>query len=119
MDEAKGNRERQLRLWPGVIAGVLLLIVRFGVPLVAPQAFLIGMLGGLVCTLLILVWWCFFSRAPQMERWGAIVLMIIAMPATRPILDVSLAKAMVLFLISSIPGLGLALIASAAATRRM
>ena len=76
----KGQRkgERQLRLWPGVVAVILLWSVRLGAPIVAPEAAAIGILAGLVGTLAVLVWWAFFSRVPHFERWGAVVLMIVA-----------------------------------------
>ena len=61
-----------LRLWPGVVAAMLLLLVRFGVPLVAPgfEGFRVAFLGGLLGALAIFVWWAFFSRAPRSERWA-------------------------------------------------
>ena len=43
------------------------------------------MLGGVVGALAIVVWWVFFSRAPWSERVGAIVLMIVAVFATRTV----------------------------------
>src|SRR5216117_4186574 len=73
---------RPLRLWPGVVAAVLLLLVRFVVPIVVPGTMMFGVIGGLVGVLAIVVWWLFFSRAPWTERVGAIVLMIVALFAT-------------------------------------
>lgn len=56
--------ERRLRLWPGVIAAGLLLLVRFGVPLVMPgfEGFRIAMLSGLLGILVTVGWWLFLSR---------------------------------------------------------
>jgi len=49
-----------------------------------------GFLGGGVA---VLVWWALFSRAPHVERWGALVLTIGAVAGTRRILDASIAGA--------------------------
>ena len=76
------TRQKPLRLWPGVVAVMLQWLVRFGVPIVVPGAMAFGVIGGLFCGLAIVVWWAFFSRAPRSERWGAVVLMIVAMVAT-------------------------------------
>jgi hypothetical protein len=67
---------KPLRLWPGVVAALLLIVVRFGLPLLLPQAKIFAVLGGLALALAILVWWIFFSRAPWRERVMALVLMI-------------------------------------------
>ena len=71
------------RLWPGVIAAVLLVVCRFIIPVVAPDVlifgipgFAIGLLGAFICALLIILWWLFFSRLPWVERLGAIALII-------------------------------------------
>lgn len=85
------NGEQQLRLWPGVVAVTLQWLIRFGPPMVVPEAMIFGVIGGLVGGMAVVVWWAFFSRAPRLERWGAIPLIIIAMAATRPILHPSIA----------------------------
>jgi len=111
---------KPLRLWPGVVA-VALQWVGFLLPLVAPEAGMYGMLGAAVGGLVVVVWWLFFSRAPWSERVGAIVLMPVAVLATRLVVHPSIAKAgmgMMLYFFA-IPVLSLALVAWAAATRRL
>src|SRR6185369_8599237 len=112
---------KPLRLWPGVLDAVLLLLFWFVVPVVVPDAAALGVIGGLVCALVVVLWWAFFSRAPHLERWGAILLMIVAMAATRPILHPSIRGGMMgmMFLAFALPTLSLALVAWAAATRRL
>ncbi len=112
---------KPFRLWPGVVAVVLQWLVWFGIPIVAPDTMMFGMIGGLVCGLAVLVWWLFFSRAPWSERIGAIVLMVVAVFATKPIVHQSIANAgmgMMMF-IYSIPVLSLALMGWAVAARRL
>jgi len=112
---------KPLRLWPGVVAVVLQWLVWFVVPLAVPEAMMGAMIGGVVCGLAVAVWWLFFSRAPWSERVGAIVLMVVAVFATKLIVHQSIANAgMGMMLpILSIPVLGLALVAWAVATRRL
>ncbi len=113
--------QKPLRLWPAVVIAIVQLLVMFGAPVVAPDAGPIGMLGGVVGALAILVWWVFFSRAPWSERVGAIVLMIVAVWATRTVVHESIAGAGQgnLIIILPTPYLGLALVAWAAATRHL
>ena len=113
--------QKPLRLWPGVATAVLLCVMRFVIPIVVPEATVFGMIGSVLAALAILVWWVFFSRAPWSERIGAIILMIVAVYATRLIVHPSIANAgMGMMLpIFSIPVMSLALVAWAAATRRL
>ena len=61
-------------------AAVLLVLVRFVLPVVAPEAEFFGMdaatrrrcLADCVFAVLIVLWWLFFSRAPWSERLIAI-----------------------------------------------
>jgi len=87
-------KQRPLRLWPGVVAAVLLLLVRFILPIVASGTMMFGVLGGLVGGLAIVVWWLFFSRAPWAERVSGIVLMIVALFATSRLVHKSIANGM-------------------------
>jgi outer membrane protein assembly factor BamB len=88
----------------------------FGMPM-GPLGFITGVLIGLV----IVLWWLFFSRAPWLDRIGAIVLMIAAVVLTKLVVHESIAGAsmgMMLY-IFPIPFLCLALVGWAAATRRL
>ena len=119
---------KPLRLWPGVIIAIVLGLVRYGLPLIAPDAevfglplVLIAIFGGMLGAVAIVVWWLFFSRAPWAERVGALVLMIVAVYATRLIIHESIRGGMMggLLFIYSVPVLGLALVVWAVATRRL
>ena len=106
---------KPLRLWPGVAAAVLLVLVRFGLPLVSPELSIFGVLGGLVAGLVIVLWWMFFSRAPWSERLGIVVLMIVAVFATQYFVHESIRGGMLPIL--AVPGLALALVAVVVASR--
>ena len=112
---------KPLRLWPGVVAAVLLLLVRFVVPIVEPEAMPFGVIGGLVGGLAIVVWWVVFSRAPWSERLGAVVVMIVATVATSRVVHVSIATGMMgmMFPVYAIPSLSLAFVVWAVASRRL
>src|SRR5580765_2069573 len=109
-----------LRLWPGVAIVIVQSLLWFVLPIISPDAALIGMIGGAVGAVGILIWWLFFSRAPWVERLGALFLMMAAVLATKRVVHESIAGAgmgMLLY-ISMIPGLCLALVVWAVATRR-
>jgi outer membrane protein assembly factor BamB len=115
------TRRKPLRLWPGVIIVMLQWLIWAVLPVVAPDAGAIGAIGGLVGGLAIVVWWAFFSRAPRIERWGAVVLITAALIATRPLLHESIATGGMgmLFFVYAIPVLSLAFVAWAVACRRL
>ena len=120
MTTAQTDKPRKpLRLWPGVAAALLLLLVRFVVPIVAPETMMFGVIGGLAGVLAVVVWWLFFSRAPWSERVGAIVLMIVALFTTSRLVHKSIANGMMgmMFPIFAIPVLSIALVAWAVASR--
>lgn len=114
------TQQKPLRLWPGAVAAALLGVTRFIVPIFAPDAFLFGLIGAMVGTLVIAVWWLFFSRAPWLERVGAIILMIVALAMTPRLLHESIATAGqgMLFFIYAIPILSLAFVAAILLSRR-
>jgi outer membrane protein assembly factor BamB len=121
--EAGGGRTqgKPLRLWPGVVIVTLQWLSWFVVPIVAPEAAMYGVLGGLLGGLAVVVWWGFFSRAPRVERWGALVVAIVAMAATPRLLHESVAKGNMgfQFFLYAIPVLSLAFVVGAAAGRRL
>src|ERR1039458_4999336 len=115
------SARKPLRLWPGVVIVILQLLVRFGVPVFAPDALFIGVLAGPVGGLAVILWWLFLSRAPWSERVGAVGLIIVALFATKRIVDVSIATGAqgMLFPILALTFLGLPFVAWAMATRRL
>ena len=122
MPSSTDTRPLPLRLWPGVVIVILQWLLRFVVPIVAPGALFYAVIGGIFGGgLAILVWWVFFSRAAWSERLGAIVLMIFGLWATKSFVHVSLATGAqgILLYVLAIPGLCLALVAWAVATRSL
>jgi outer membrane protein assembly factor BamB len=112
---------KPLRLWPGVVAVGLQWLPLLILPIFAPDLAMFGLLGGAAGGLVVIVWWLFFSRAPWSERVGALVLMPVAVIATKRIVHESIENAgmgMMIF-IFAIPVLSLALVAWAAASRRL
>ena len=109
-----------LRLWPGVAIVALQWMARFGIPAVAPDQIAYAVMGGLLGFAGVVLWWLFFSRAAWFDRIAAMVLMVAATAATFPFLDVSLATGAMgmLFPMLAIPGMCLAFVIWAVASRR-
>lgn len=80
-----------------------------------------AVLGELAGALAVLIWWAFFSRWPHFERWGALVLIMVASFGTAQVLDRSIATGMMgmMYIGYVIPTVCLALVAGAAAGRRL
>ena len=76
--------QKPLRVWPGVVLVVLQWIARFGVKAVIPgiEGFGLGVMSSLVITILLIIWWAFFSRAKRLERLAALALMVAALGIT-------------------------------------
>jgi outer membrane protein assembly factor BamB len=112
---------KSLRLWPGVVAAVVIIVMRYVVPMFVPGAMMVGLISAMVGTAAIVLWWLFFSRASWSERLGAIAVMVVAVVATRPLLDKSIAGGSMgfLFYVLAIPVLGVALVAWAVGSRRL
>jgi outer membrane protein assembly factor BamB len=113
--------QKPLRLWPGVVAVALQWLAWFIVPRIAPEAAMFGVLAGVVLGLVVVLWWLLLSRAPWLERIGAIVLAVGAVIVTKRIVHPSIAGGMMgmMLPIFSIPLLCMALVVWAAATRRL
>ncbi|MEM6455645.1 MAG: PQQ-binding-like beta-propeller repeat protein [Acidobacteriota bacterium] len=110
-----------LRLWPGVAALILQWFARFALPLVWPDGAAVGVLTALACSLIILLWWVFLSRAPRIERWGGAALIVLVLAATPVLLHPSIATGMMgmMFLIYALPTVCLALVAWAVVADRL
>jgi len=112
---------KPLRLWPGVVTVVLQWLPWLVLPIVAPRALMYAVLAGAALGLVIVAWWLFFSRAPWIERVGPLVLMPLAVLATKLVVHPSVANGHmgVMLPLYSIPLLSLALVAWAAAGQRL
>ncbi|HEY6551976.1 MAG TPA: hypothetical protein VI669_01400, partial [Vicinamibacteria bacterium] len=110
---------KPLRLWPGVAAVVPQWLALIVFTLFVPEGLLYGIIAGLVGGLLVAVWWLFFSRAPWLERVGALLLMPVAVIVTLPLVHPTIANAGMgrLLPIFAIPVLSLALVTWAAGSR--
>ncbi|MFC2168251.1 PQQ-binding-like beta-propeller repeat protein [Acidobacteriota bacterium] len=108
----KTTHKKHIRLWPGVVIVLLQWLARYIMPMVIPGSVTVGVFAGLFGGVAIIIWWAFFSRAHRIERWGAVVLMIVALFAARPFLHKSIATAGMgmLFPIYAIPILSLAFV---------
>lgn len=113
--------EYRLRLWPGVVAVALQWLAWLVVPLVVPDSMLVAVAGGVLGALAVVVWWLGFSRAPWVDRLGAVFLMVVALVATSRLAHVSIATAGMgfLFLIYALPVLSLSFVAWAVVSRRL
>jgi outer membrane protein assembly factor BamB len=121
-ENINGVPRKPLRLWPGVVIVALQWLAWMVLPVVVPEAAFYGILGGIFGGgLAIIIWWLFFSRAPWLERLGAIILMPLALYATSYLVHESIANgAMGMMLpLYAIPVLCLALVSWAVASRRL
>ena len=129
---ARGSALRKpLRLWPGVALGVLILVLRYVTPQIAPPAVrgrhgaamstLFSFLGALLASILVLLWWLLFSRAPWVDRLLALGLVAVGFLAGPLVQDVSITTGAMgmLYPILVIPIVALAFVAWAALTRHL
>src|SRR5436190_14116890 len=78
MSRSEPTPRKPFRLWPGVTAAALLVLIGYLVPLFNPEYGGYGMMGAALLGLIILLWWLLFSRARWYERLAALPLMILA-----------------------------------------
>ncbi|OFW19446.1 MAG: hypothetical protein A3G21_15845 [Acidobacteria bacterium RIFCSPLOWO2_12_FULL_66_21] len=118
---AQAPLRKPLRLWPGVVLAALLVLIRFVIPAFVPDTLVFGIMGAIVTSLGIIAWWMFFSRTPWAERAGALVVVAVALAATRRVVHPSIAGGMMgmMVFIYGIPLLSLAFVASVVASRRL
>jgi len=84
-------KQTPLRLWPGVVIVVLQLFFLHLPGRIWPASALMfyGMLGSLMASLLVLIWWLFFSRAGWRLRLGGLALLIVVHAVTVVLADPS------------------------------
>lgn len=80
---------KPLRTWPALTIGVLAAAVIVGGPLVQPGEPW-PLLGGAAGAVLLLLWWLLASRARWMERIGVLLLLVLAVIATKPFVHLSI-----------------------------
>jgi outer membrane protein assembly factor BamB len=90
-------------------------------PLLAENAMLVSLSAVMVGALLTLVWWLFFSRAPWLDRIGALIMMVLAVFVATRAVDPSIAGAGqgMLMYVFSLPVMMWALTGWAVATRNL
>jgi outer membrane protein assembly factor BamB len=120
---------KPLRLWPGVVLAFIVVVARYVIPAIVPEDAvmfelplgLIGIFAGMLAALGIVLWWLLFSRAAWSERLTAIVLMIVAEFALRPLVHESIRTGNMGYMLVfyATPILSLAIVAWAVATRRL
>ena len=110
--------KKQFSPWLGLVA-VTLALFRFVLPSVWPEAIAVAMFGALLGGVAVIAWWAFFGWAPRFDRWGAVVLMGVAMYTASRFIDKSIATGMMGFMFPTlaIPVLGIAFAAWAAVSR--
>ncbi len=116
---AETASEKPLRLWPGVAAVALQWLLKLGVPIVAPQASIVGLLGGLILGLVVILWWLFASRAAWSERLLGVGVMVVSLLVARVFLHESLATLGmgIIYFVHAVPVLTLAFVVWAVVTR--
>jgi outer membrane protein assembly factor BamB len=119
--EGSQHRGLQLRLWPGVAIVLLQLALGFALPIFAPDQTMYLALTPPLAGFVVFLWWLLLSRAPWVERLGAIALVVLAMFATYRILDQSIATGAqhYLYVFLTMPYLGIAFVVWAVATYRL
>ncbi len=123
-EQAKSPSEpKELRLWPGLAAVAVQWLCWVILPLAVPGPVtgliaVVSVLGG---GLAVAVWWSFLSRAPRPERLGFIALAAVALLAASRLVDESIASGMMglLLVVYAVPVVSLAIVVSAAGTRRL
>ena len=114
---------KELRLWPGVatVSVQWLCWVALPVAVPGPVTGFISVIGGLAGGLVIAVWWAFLSRASRLDRFGIIGLAAVTLLVVSRLADESIASGMMGMLLPlyAVPVASLAIVASAAGTRRL
>jgi outer membrane protein assembly factor BamB len=119
-----GNKNpggKSLRLLPGIVIGILIIVIRYILPLIMPSLMAVSFIGGVAGGLFMLIWWLFFSRVPWPDRLGGVGLIILALVITFSFVDQSIARANMgmMFWFFSVPIVAILFIAWAIITRTL
>ena len=117
---ASGIASRKpLRVWPGVVAAVALLLLRFGVKAVVPgfTGFARGMMWSFWAAGAVLLWWLLLSRARWFERLGGLALIAAGLGVAWQLRHPSMSLLWVFAY--AVPSVCLALVAGATLARRL
>jgi len=109
-----------LRVWPGIATVIVMWIAWFVVPEVFPDAGPYPVFAALGCAVIVILWWLFLSRAPWLERIGALVLIAVGVAAASRVVHESISGGMMgmMLFVYSVPVMSLALVAGASIARR-
>jgi outer membrane protein assembly factor BamB len=107
------------RFWPGILLVATQWIIRFALPAMAPESVYVAIIGSVVLGVCVLLWWLLFSRVPWPQRLLAAMLLVFPLFTAQRVLHPSVATGMMglMFPISAIPFLCLALVVWAVASR--
>lgn len=116
----KSGSARSLRLWPGVILAIVLVLLRYVLFYIEPRSAFLSFMGGMFLSIAILVWWVFFSRAPKFEKWGGLIIIILSLAVINLLNDISIATANMgmMYIMYALPVVCVALVLWAALTRK-
>ena len=116
------TNENQLRVMPGVIIVILQWFMWLILPALAgEETMMAAVAGGFLGGVAVAIWWLFWSKAPVIDRVGAVLLSIVSLLIASRFVDISIATANMglLLIMYSVPVMSLALVVSAVITKRM
>jgi outer membrane protein assembly factor BamB len=110
---------KPLRVWPAAAALVLMWLFKWLVPVVSDNS--VGLIGWFASALVVIVWWLLFSRAPWLDRIGALALMAVGVLAVWRFIHPSITGGMMGMMVPlfSMPAFATGLALAAIASRHM
>jgi outer membrane protein assembly factor BamB len=126
MGESTANHSAKagaLRVWPGVALVILQWSLWQGLPLISSKMTvqMIAAFGGMICGLLVVLWWLFLSRARWVDRLVGAALVVGLIMGTKQLAHESVATAGMgfLYFLYAIPVVSLVFVAWTVLTRRL
>ncbi|MCY1719628.1 PQQ-binding-like beta-propeller repeat protein [Prolixibacteraceae bacterium Z1-6] len=114
------GQSKPLRLLPGILIAAIQAFLLF-LPTIFPETMMVSVLSGIGLSVFVIVWWGFFSRAAIVERWSAVLLIVVAMLVVSFFLDESIATGNMglMFLIYGAPAVSILFVLWAVLTCRL